>query len=140
MTINELNIIKSMLSSYQDILHAMSNTKQQIILCWHELRGVKSPSLSVVKAHGDPALIEEHKHDIRKKMDKYNRILAKQEAKIEYLDRYIDMLPDLEKELTYRCYINKEPIINMCKEYGYSKQAIYKKINKALLKLPYEEF
>lgn len=139
MTIDELNILKHKLCSYQNIESLIKKTREEINLKWYELEGVKSPSLTDAKTSGDQIAIEMHKHDIRQQINSLNRKLDKLETEIEYLNGYIDRLPTLEQEIARNCYIDKLPLSIICKTYGYSRQNIYKLINKALLKLPYDE-
>lgn len=139
MTIDELNILKHKLCSYQNIESLIKKTREEINLKWYELEGVKSPSLTDAKTSGDQIAIEMHKHDIRQQINALNRKLDKLEAEIEYLNGYIDRLPTVEQEIAKKCYIEKIPFSDICVAYGYSRQNIYKLINKALLKLPYDE-
>lgn len=139
MTIDELNILKHKLCSYQNIESLIKKTREEINLKWYELEGVKSPSLTDAKTSGDQVAIEMHKHDIRQQINALNRKLDKLEAEIEYLNGYIDRLPTVEQEIAKKCYIEKIPLNCIAKSYGYERSAIWRKINKALLKLPYDE-
>lgn len=126
---------KKILGNYRNYLIDINTIKEEIDCLWYELSGVKAINYNKQPSSFNPSLSAMKKLELLDKLEDKQLELEVTQKSIILIERKLSKLSKEDKEVCVRILCDKESNEKVGMEKGYSHNAMWKKVRKALEKV-----